>query len=146
MSTFFERKNCRLCESTHIQEAFSLRPSPPANQFVDSPNVVQEKFPLKLNFCLSCFHLQLAHVVDPRLLFSNYVYVSGTSPAFVKHFEDYYQNVIETCGLKNPSFVLEIGSNDGTMLKFFKKAGHQILGVDPAQEISKTANDQGIET
>ena len=84
------RSTCRLCGSTDLTNVFSLAPTPPANAFVgpDQLDQTQATFPLDIFFCQDCSHLQLLDVVDPAELFRNYVYVSGTSPSFVKHFED----------------------------------------------------------
>ena len=90
--------------------------------------------------------MQLLDIVDPNILFENYVYVSGTSPIFVKHFEEYTDYILEKFPQKVNSLILDIGSNDGTLLRFFKKNNLKILGIDPAKEICKKANLEGIET
>jgi SAM-dependent methyltransferase len=124
----------------------SLAPTPPANAFVASPTVAQDAFPLDVMLCRSCGHAQLAHVIDPEVLFADYVYVSGTSPAFVRHFESYAARLIEFARLRPGDLVVEIGSNDGTLLRFFQAAGMKVLGVDPAREIARRATAAGIET
>ena len=90
--------------------------------------------------------MQLLDVVDPAVLFENYVYVSGTSPLFVRHFEDYAAFVIEDYAPAPGSLVFDIGSNDATLLKAFKKSGHRVLGVDPAKDIAARATAEGVET
>ena len=126
----------------------SLTPTPPANAFVseDQLQEVQSTFPLELYFCENCAHLQLLDVVDPAELFRNYVYVSGTSPSFVKHFEDYAGTCTTRFNLSPGDLVIDIGSNDGTLLKFFKSNGLKVLGVDPARAIAEKATADGIET
>jgi SAM-dependent methyltransferase len=128
--------------------AFSLAPTPPANAFVpaDALDREQERFPLDVFFCEDCFHLQLLDVVDPALLFENYVYVSGTSPVFVRHFEMYAQDVMTRFGVKGPALVVDIGSNDGTLLRFFQRAGCRVQGIDPARRIAEAATASGIPT
>lgn len=125
-----------------------LQPTPPANAFVpgDRLGIEQPVFPLDLFFCTSCGHVQLLDVVDPKLLFENYVYVSGTSPVFVRHFEDYATDILDRFQPPAGALVVDIGSNDGTLLSFFKKAGYQVLGIDPAQAIAGDATTRGIET
>ena len=125
-----------------------LAPTPPANAFVpaDERGRPQERFPLDVFFCEDCAHVQLLDVVDPRLLFENYVYVSGTSPVFVKHFEDYARDVRTRFAPAPGSLVVDIGSNDGTLLRFFKDAGHAVLGIDPAKKIAEEATRAGIPT
>ena len=142
------RTTCRLCESKDLSLVFSLTPTPPANALL-SDEVLHNKeeyYPLDLFFCDHCRHLQLLDVVDPATLFENYVYVSGTSPVFVRHFESYAEDVVRRFHLKSGNLVVEVGSNDGTLLRFFKQAGMRVLGVDPAKKISETAAASGIET
>ena len=136
--SFFRRHGCRLCNSTELEEVFSLRPTPPANAYItrEALAVHEEKFPLDLFFCQSCAHLQILDVVDPEILFRDYVYVSGTSPVFVKHFKNYAESVSHRIGNLPQKSVLEIGSNDGTLLRFFKELGFSVLGVDPAKNIA----------
>jgi SAM-dependent methyltransferase len=147
-ASFFHRDNCRLCASTDLTNVLSIPPTPPANAFVGADQVsqTQQAFPLDLWYCTDCGHLQLLDVVDPSVLFENYVYVSGTSPAFVKHFRDYSEHILKTYDLKQDGLVVDIGSNDGTLLKQFKDQGMQVLGVDPARDISAAATASGIET
>lgn len=142
------RSDCRLCGSKDLELVFKLAPTPPANAFVkpSQADAPQEKFPLDLFFCRACGHLQLLDVVDPSVLFEHYVYVSGTSAVFVKHFKDYADDLMTRFKPKPGALVVDIGSNDGTFLRFFKDAGLKVLGVDPAKEISQTANQAGIET
>ena len=90
--------------------------------------------------------MQLLDVVDPVLLFRNYVYVSGTSPVFVDHFRRYAESMQRLIQLPAGSRVVEIGSNDGTLLRFFQDAGMTVLGIDPARRIAEEATRHGIET
>ena len=145
---YYLRDNCRLCESPNIIKLFSLEPTPPANAFVNEDNISKKQtcYPLDLFLCNDCFHVQLNTVVDPEILFRDYVYVSGTSSSFISHFEDYAKSVIKRLNLQKSSLVIDIGSNDGTLLSKFNKFGMDVLGVDPATEIAKQANDRGIET
>ncbi len=142
------RSDCRLCGAKDLELVFQLAPTPPANAFIrrTDPKKDQEKFPLDLFLCRACGHLQLRDVVDPAVLFEHYVYVSGTSPVFVKHFQEYAGDLMSRFALKKGGLVVDIGSNDGTLLRFFKEAGMKTLGVDPAQEIAEAANAAGIET
>ncbi len=125
-----------------------LKPTPPANAFVaaDQLDQAQPTFPLDVYFCEGCHHVQLLDVVDPKVLFENYVYVSGTSPVFVKHFDDYAAFVIDRYAPPPGALVFDIGSNDGTLLKAFKNKGYNVLGVDPARDIAAQATADGIET
>lgn len=142
------RATCRLCHSRNLELVLSLTPTPPANAFINAADLGQneERFPLDVFFCNDCAHVQLLDVVDPSVLFKNYVYVSGTSPVFVNHFQNYAAEMIQKFKLGQNAFVVEIGSNDGTLLRFFKDAGLKVLGIDPAEAIARAATQKGIET
>lgn len=141
---------CRLCNSTRLRTVLPLPPTPAANEFLTEHDPQQDVFPLDLVLCEACFHHQLSVTVDPVRLFQNYVYVSGTSAVFRKHFERYVEDLdvawSRISGPSNNRFVVEIGSNDGTMLKFFKAKGYRVLGVDPAIDIARKASEEGIPT
>lgn len=144
----YARDSCRLCDGRSLTPVLSLTPTPPANAFV-APSEAgdpQETFPLEVVFCQRCAHVQLRHVVDPVLLFERYVYVSGTSPVFVEHFRRYADDIIRGYDIPSEALVVDIGSNDGTLMRFFKDAGRRVLGIDPAREIALAATQQGIET
>lgn len=147
-SLVHRRSDCRLCESREVVPVFSLTPTPPANAFVpkEALGKKQQEFPLDLFFCRNCAHLQLLDAVDPELLFADYVYVSGTSPVFVEHFKRYAEWAGASFGLKPGELVVDIGSNDGTLLKAFKDRGMRVCGVDPAREIARRATEAGIPT
>jgi len=142
------RADCRLCGSRELARVMSLGATPLANAFVaaDERDKPQEQFPLDLFLCAGCGHAQLLDIVDPERLFRNYVYVSATSPVFVEHFRRYADAMLRSSGMRPGSRVVEIGSNDGTLLRFFKDAGMQVLGVDPARAIAAEATRAGIET
>jgi SAM-dependent methyltransferase len=142
------RKDCRLCLSPHIELVLELKDTPLANEFVspEAANIVQPTYPLYLCQCRACGHVQLPVIVDPAKLFADYVYVSGTSSSFVEHFRRYAESVIDQHKLRPGDLVVEVGSNDGTLLRFFKEAGMRVLGIDPAQKIAAEATLAGIET
>lgn len=142
------RVDCRLCGSRRLQRIISLAPTPPANEFVTeaSRGLPQDRFPLDVHLCAACGHAQLLDVVDPERLFRAYVYVSGTSPVFVEHFRQYAESMQRMMQLLAGSRVVEIGSNDGTLLRFFKQIGMSVLGIDPARRIAEEATRNGIET
>jgi SAM-dependent methyltransferase len=142
------KDTCRLCRSKNLQFLFGLEATPPANEFLSAipADGAQDHFPLDVYQCCDCGHVQLVHCVDPERLFRNYVYVSGTSPVFVKHFENYAAEVIRYVPLAAGDRVLDVGSNDGSLLSFFKRAGMQVLGIDPARKIAEDATSRGIPT
>lgn len=145
-TSYVVRPDCRLCSSEMLRGVLALEPTPLANEFLKPGDSCEELFPLHLVECLACGHVQLPVVVDPERLFRNYVYVSGTSPAFVEHFRRYANDLCQAHNLAEGSLVVEIGSNDGTLLKFFKQRGMRVLGVDPAAEIAAKATAEGVPT
>lgn len=142
------RETCRLCGSSDLQCVLELTPTPPANAMVPENFLEQEQqcFPLNVYFCNACHHSQLLDIIDPSDLFEDYIYVSGTSSANVEHFGRYAEQVINVANLEAGDLVIEIGSNDGTALRFFKDAGMRVLGIDPARAIAERATADGIET
>lgn len=140
------RKDCRLCGSGDLKTVLELASTPPANEFVRHEDPPQELIPLYLARCGDCGHVQLPVVVNPDRLFKNYVYVSGTSPVFVEHFARYAEACVEAFDMKAGALVVEVGSNDGTMLRRFQQLGMAVHGVDPAEAIALAANEAGIPT
>jgi len=148
-SGYYFRDSCRMCGELSLTKVMSLTPTPPGNDFLSKEEFGREEpvYPLDLYFCEDCHHVQLGHVVDPKILYQrNYTYVSATSTHFVNHLRVYTEEMINRFGLKNGDLVADIGSNDGTCLKFFKEKGMKVVGVDPAKEIAKKATEVGIET
>lgn len=145
----FRLDHCRICKNKELIKIIDLGKSPPANSFLAKKKLEkrdEKSFPLRVNFCPFCRQLQLTHVVSPDILFRDYVYVSSTSPVFIKHFEDYAESVFKKLRLRKNDLVIDIGSNDGILLRPFKKLGARVLGVDPAIGIAKKATKEGIET
>jgi len=143
------RTECRLCGSGDLVKVIQLAPIPPANELLSAEelSITQDTFPLDVHFCNDCCHVQLLDVVDPERLYRNYVYVSGTSPVFRQHFRDYAAEIVTSYGLGRDSFVIDIGSNDGTLLGCFKELCiERIQGVDPAIAIAATASQAGVPT
>ena len=132
-----KRIDCRLCSSPNLERVLSLTPTPPANALVPASDVhkAQTSYPLDVYRCSDCGHLQLLDIVDPRILFTHYVYVSSTSPVMVNYLKGQSVAIAHRLRLKSGDLVVEIGSNDGTLLRFFKAMGVRVLGVDPAENI-----------
>lgn len=143
------KDRCRLCDARELERVVELTPTPPGNHFVSAEDldVPQPVYPLELYFCRNCGHVQLGHVVNPEILYrKNYSYVSGTSPVFVEHLRRYAAYMQQEYDLPTSSLIVDIGSNDGTALSFFKEAGFRVVGVDPATEIAQIAQTRGIDT
>jgi len=144
----YRRHSCRLCEGSDLTLVLQLTPTPPVDAYVPAAKVheTQEVYPLDLFLCRSCGHVQLLDVVHPDLLFGNYIYETSSSPGLVEHFREYARDVLPLAGEPRDALVVEIGSNDGTLLRFFREGGMRVLGVDPAREIAERANELGLET
>jgi len=148
-SNYYFRESCRMCDSSSLSKAISLTPTPPGNDFLTEEELGRNEsvYPLDLYFCKVCHHVQLGHVVDPKILYQkNYSYVSATSTHFVEHLKRYTEDMVERFGLEAGNLVADIGSNDGTCLRFFKEKGMDVVGVDPATEIAEKATKNGINT
>ena len=134
---FIIRKNCVLCGSSNLKEVLNFKKTPLANSYVIKKNCFENFFPLICLLCENCKHLQLKHLINPKILFENYIYVSGTSPVLVQHFKNYFLKILKKkkLNLKNDK-ILDIACNDGTFLQFFKKKGFsKVVGVEPARNL-----------
>lgn len=134
--------HCRLCNKPLLL-VLDLGESAPANAYIDPKNPhVNDKYELRLCVCSNCGCTQLDRTVKGELLFKNYRYSSSTIPSLVKHFELYAQSL----SLPNGAKVLEIGSNDGVLLKPLKERGFNVLGVEPSTNLAEQANSQSLTT
>ena len=138
---------CRSCGNTDLKRVISLGYQPLANNLLRKKDDKCELYPLEINFCPKCFNCQLSVSVDPKKMFSNYLYTSSTSKSFRKHFEDAAKKYLKKLKLSKKSYILDIGSNDGIALKPFKDLGfNKIVGVEPAKNLAKIANKNKIKT
>jgi len=147
-SAVFHRDNCRLCGSRDIKLVMHLEPTPVADAYfpINDGKKRQDCYPLDLCLCQDCGLVHLSDVVDPEILYGNYIYETTTSLGLVEHFRQYAQSVLSKLKPKENSFFIEIGSNDGTLLRFFQEKGMKVLGIDPAREIAKKTTEGGVET
>jgi len=141
-------QKCRICSSNNLKMILDLGEQPPSNSFIDKNelNSLESKFPLRLFWCNNCYLVQLLDIVEKEYLFRNYFYMTSASKPIVEHFKKYAQDVYQEFLQKDDSLVVEIGSNDGSLLKEFKKLGTLILGIEPATNLSKLANQSNITT
>jgi SAM-dependent methyltransferase len=140
---------CRLCGSSDVGECVDFGNVPLGNnlQAKIQDALAAEMYPLDLTRCGSCGHFQLGYAVDPNILYkTNYSYLSGVGASFVRHFDEYAAWVTARCDLPLNPIIVDVGSNDGTCLKAFKRRGFTVCGVDPASLAAKIANENGIET
>ena len=142
-------KNCRMCGNEELYEFLDLGFHPPSDAILSKEDLSEPEvqFPLKVLQCQNCGLTQLSYAVNPSLLYGyQYKYESSMTQTGRNHFFSMADSICNKFNLDNNSFVVDIGSNVGILLEGFKKNGMNILGIDPAPEISKKANDRGIET
>jgi hypothetical protein len=139
---------CRVCGSDQLRPFLSLGPTPLANSFLRSPHAFEAEafYPLDVYFCEGCSLVQLVDVIDPEILFRDYIYVTGTSDTMADHNQAYAKAVAEQLGLKKGDLVVEAASNDGSLLSCFQPYGVRTLGVEPARNIAEIARLRGVET
>lgn len=149
MSAVLTHKSaCRICHGARLALVFSFGPTPLANAFLKADEIrdMEPYFPLDVYLCTDCGLPQLLDIVAPEVLFKGYIYVSSTSPVFVAHFEKFAESVCKRFQLALESLVVDIGSNDGILLRQFKEKGVRVLGVEPDKAIARVAKKAGVET
>jgi len=137
--------NCIACGSSDLVATLDFGEQPLANNFRSTDSTVnEEKYPLAINRCQDCDHLQLTHAVDPKLIYTHYLYVSGTSGTYLEYMKWYARFVLETfttyTNRMGPYSVLDIGCNDGSQLDAFKELLFKTHGVDPAENLYPTSS------
>lgn len=142
------RDTCRMCGNRNLTKVWSFGPTPLANAYLKPEELgAPEPFvALDVYHCEDCHLNQMRDIVSPEVLFARYLYISSTSPKFIAHFEDYARHITERFKLTSESFVIDVGSNDGILLKPFQDQSINILGIDPAENVAEMANAAGIPT
>ena len=142
------RETCRMCDSRDLAVVLKLAPTPPGDHYVtaDALDRPQPEYPMTLVMCERCGLAQLPDVVDPDILYRDYIYNTSISLGLVHHFDRYAESVLARTGAAPGALVIDIGSNDGTLLRAFKSRGMRVLGVDPAREVARKATAAGLET
>ena len=135
---FYHRTNCRLCESTNLELAIPLKKIPLTEKYLENKNSNKdfEFFPIDIYMCKSCYHVQILDVVDQDILWANYTFRSGLVKTIVAHLHDVAQRVCKKYKISEKSLVIDVGSNDGTLLQGYKNQKMQVLGIDPSKEIA----------
>ena len=143
-----ERQTCRTCGKSTLELVLDLGQTPLANDFIDPTEVARYTtfLPLRLCVCRNCTLAQLADTVDPNVLYARYAYVTSTSRTMDEHLSEQCGRLIAVAGLKKGTRVLEIASNTGVYLKKFQAKGCEVLGVEPAENISEMAVKSGVPT
>ena len=138
-----KKRNCRLCGSKELQTVYKFQNSPVGDDYTKKIKKLP-KYELKLQLCSTCGFVQLSNVINPDKVYGEYLYVTKTSHGLVQHFKNLYQYLIKKKIVKQKSKILEIGSNDGSFLKFFKKDCKELLAVDPASHLFKDKKIKNI--
>tara|TARA_B100000575_G_scaffold243203_1_gene206850 strand:- start:33 stop:2597 length:2565 start_codon:yes stop_codon:yes gene_type:complete len=140
--------DCRSCGNTNLKRVVSLGYQPLANNLLNKKNEKCDVYPLEMNYCSKCHNCQLSVSVNPKKMFSNYLYTSSTSKVFRDHFVNAAKKYSKELKLvKKKSYIIDIGSNDGVALKPFLDLGFKkVLGIEPAKNLAKIANKNKIKT
>ena len=140
--------DCRCCGNINLKRVVSLGYQPLANNLLNKKDEKCDLYPLEVNYCNLCHNCQLSVAVNPKKMFSNYLYTSSTSKVFRSHFINATNKYIKELKLsKKKSYIIDIGSNDGVALKPFLDLGFKkILGIEPAKNLAKQANKNKIKT
>src|ERR1700742_2314583 len=149
---FYKRHTCRLCHSDRQELVVPMAGMPIGtpnfqvpNASIDDP-VFRTAVPLELYLCRDCGDPHILHVGNPEIQYRHYVYTTSISLGLREHFATYADDVIKRYALAPNSLIVELGSNDGSLLGFFKERGMKVLGCDPAVDIANRATAAGIET
>ncbi len=137
---FSKLKNCLACNSKRLRKVFNLGKQPLANSYLVKSNLKEKRYELIVNCCLDCTHLQLSIAVDPKIIYQNYDYLSGTSQTYKNYMEKFYKLARQNVKKLVYKNVLDIGCNDGSQLDIFKKNNFKTFGVDPAKNIFKISS------
>ena len=139
---------CRFCENSELQVFLDLGMSPMANSFLKQSelNNAESFYPLCSYFCPDCYLVQLDEFEQPKNIFSNYAYFSSFSDTWNSHIESFVSKLISKFNLSKDKQIIEIASNDGYLLKHFKKHDFPVLGIEPAKNIAAVAESNGIST
>lgn len=138
-------KTCLCCGSEKMEKFLDLGSQPLANNLTTKPENECEEFPLCVNYCSQCWHSQLSVSVDPEILFRDYFYVTGTSKTMHDYCEELAEFIYNKSG-KKKSTILDIASNDGTLLEKFSKYNWDLYGIDPAANLAPLCESKGIKT
>jgi len=139
-------RTCRSCGAELFHTFCDLGMAPPSNAYLESQdlNRMEAFFPLHAYVCAECFLVQLEQFQNPSEIFSDYAYFSSFSESWLSHCRAYVELVVDRFGLTLASQVVEIASNDGYLLQYFKERGIPVLGIEPAANVAKVAQEKGI--
>ena len=143
-----KKDSCRFCSSSLNRIFIDLGKTPLANSFLDESELKKDELiiPLIAYVCEKCFLVQLKESSSPNEIFSNYAYFSSYSTTWLKHAESYVEMMLENYQFTKDSLVIELASNDGYLLQYFKEKKIPVLGIEPAENVAKSAIKKGIDT
>ena len=139
---------CRFCKTKLKYTFVNLGVSPLANSYIKEDQLYNAEpfYPLHAYVCDNCFLVQLAEFENPQHIFGDYAYFSSYSESLLNHAKNYTRLMVDRFGFDRDSLVVEVASNDGYLLQYFKEMGVPILGIEPAENVAKVAQDAGIPT
>ena len=140
---------CRSCGATELRPVLDLGRTPLANALLTAEQLTEPEavYPLELVFCPACALVQITETVAPEELFRDYLYFSSFSDAMLRHAQAIVESILKLKPLNTNSLAVEIASNDGYLLQYYKQAGIPVLGIEPALNIARAAREQrGIRT
>ena len=139
---------CRFCNNSLKSTLVDLGSSPFANSYISAEQIHQMEpfYPLRVYVCEQCYLVQLPVFQSSEEIFSDYAYFSSFSDSWLQHAEVYVNDMIDRFGFDIKSQVIEIASNDGYLLQYFKERGIPVLGIEPAKNVAQAAQQAGIQT
>lgn len=143
-----ERSRCRFCGTPLSHSFVNLGMSPLCESFLtlDQLDQMEPFYPLDVRVCEKCYLVQLSEYVSPQHIFTEYAYFSSYSDSWLKHASDYVDDISPRLGLGSKSLAVELASNDGYLLQYFVNKGIPVLGVEPAANVAKVAEEKGVRT
>ena len=145
---YYKRKDCRLCSEIDLELVLELTPTPPADSYISKDHIYKDQpiIPLELYLCSNCGHTQIGHVIDAEEVYLNYIYKTVSTLGLGGHFKECAKTIMEKFKPEIGGLVIDIGSNDGILLKYFADYNMQVLGIDPMPGIAESASENGIPT
>jgi len=145
---FYHRIDCRLCSSKDLELVIPLKEIPLTEKYLENKNFKKDSklYPIDVYMCRTCYHVQILDVIDTDILWNDYTFRSGLVDLIKVHLHDVAERICKKYNIPKKSLVMDIGSNDGTLLQGYKNQNMEVLGIDPAKEIAAEANKSGINT
>jgi hypothetical protein len=139
---------CRLCGSTSLASVVDLGATPPCERFLTAEQLEEPEvtYPLHLRVCTGCWLAQIPPMITPEDTFTEYAYFSSYSTSWVEHAREFVHGAVDRLGLDDDSFVVEVASNDGYLLRHVIDRGIRCLGIEPSKNVGEAARDGGVPT